>query len=472
MRRPIQFLILFLALLFSSLSASLCLAETPINPDRITYPPLRFEPPKAERIVLKNGVVLFIIENHEVPLVNISAVFRAGSNYDPPGKEGLAELTASLLRTGGISTVPAKRVDRELDDIAALISFAAGMESCSAEISVHKKDLETVMGLFSGMLKSPAFEASRLAVAKNLVAESLARVFDDQQRLAFREFRRLIYAGNPRGRLPTVRSVSGVTREDLIAFHNRYFFPANTWIAVSGDISRKEALSLVKNHLGSWRRPGRLPELAEPTAVDNGQLYALNKEGPQSVVLFGYVVPGKAGRDFYTLSVLDFILGSGGFRSRLSQKIRTERGLAYSAGGFYSPRPHYGILQAYAMTKTAATAEVIELMKAILKNISEKPVSISELQWAKRALTNRFIFSLESPDRIALQQMMLDFDGLPPDFLKRYPAGIEAVAIEDIRKAALKYLVPDKALLFVVGDETKLKILSDIGKVTQIDWKK
>lgn len=470
-RLRIRFRFIFPVLLFIAAAASACMAEIPACPDRMTYPPLRFDPPRAERVVLENGIVLFTIENHEIPLVNISAVFRAGSNYDPPGKEGTAELTASLLRTGGTAAVPAERVDREIDDIAALVSFSADMESCSAEISVHKKDLETVMNLFSGMLKNPAFEASRLTTAKNLLKESLARVYDDQQRSAFREFRRLIYAGNPQGRLPSVRSVSGITREDLIAFHDRYFFPANTWIAVTGDISRAEALTLVKKHLGSWRRPGRRSQPVEPTAPDRGRFYLLDKKGPQSTVLSGYIVPGKTGQDFYALSVLDFILGSGGFRSRLFRQIRTERGLAYSAGGVYSPRPHYGVLQTYAATKTDSTAQVIELIRSILKNLREEPVSSSELLWAKRALTNRFIFSLDSPDRIAFQQMMLDFDGLPPDFLERYPAGIESVTVEDIRKAALKYLDPDKMLLLVVGDETRLKTLSGMGKATRIDWK-
>ena len=364
-------------------------------------------------------------------------------------------------------------VDQEIDFRAAEISFSTTMEACSAYLSMHKKDTESIMQLFSGMLKTPMFEEAKLTTAKNLMTESLSRIRDDQQRFASREFRKLIYAGNPRGSLPTIASIRGITRNDLIAFHQRYFTPENLRIAISGDITTEESIRLIKRHLGAWKpsslNSNPLPDIPLPHPAARSKIYVMNKETPQSTVMVGFVVAGKENRDFYPLSVLDFILGSGGFRSRITQEIRNERGLAYSAGSIYAARAQFGILQAYAMTKSNSTEQAASLIKKIVGDLRDRPVSDGELQWAKRALVNRHIFTLESLHQIAFQQLMLEFDKLPTDFLTGYIARISKVSAQDIRQAALQYLEDGHALVFIMGDEKKFT-LSRLGETMHIDW--
>ncbi len=475
MTRTLPFLIIFLV--FLAWTGPGAASDNPllIHPDQIQPLPVRFVPPRTERIVLKNGMILHFIENHELPLIKLTAVFRAGSNYDPAGKEGLSELTAAVMRAGGISGTTADSLEDEIDFRAAYISFAASMESSSAQASMYKKDAERVMRLFSGMVRHPSFEKGKMETARSLMAESLARIYDDPQKLAFREFRRIIYANDPRGRLQTLSSLERLTREDLISFHSRHYQPENTMISVTGDLTRSEAVSMIERWFGSWQPETgkKVSELPPPLEGRKGAVYFLNKEIPQSTVLLGHIVPGKGDRDFYALTLLDFILGSGGFRSMISQEIRNKRGLAYSAGSFYAARAQYGILNAYAMTGCASTSEVVSLLKSMIKSLRDHPVSESELAWAKKSIGNRFIFSLESPEQIAYLQMMLEFEGLPGDFLDTFQEKIDCVRIQDVQAAADKYLIPERTRILIVGDEAGISTpLASFGEVTRIDWTK
>ncbi|MDO9515086.1 MAG: insulinase family protein, partial [Syntrophales bacterium] len=187
----------FLILLFSSCA---CQAATLVNPDDITYAPLRFEPPKTQRVELENGIILYVLEDHELPLVNISAVVRMGSFYDPPGKEGLAELTGTVMRTGGTRSMTGDRIDEDLDSIAGIITVSVETQSCTLSLSVLEEDLDRGLEIFSDILINPAFAEEKITLAKALETEALRRIRDNPQKTAFREFRRLIYRGDPRGR--------------------------------------------------------------------------------------------------------------------------------------------------------------------------------------------------------------------------------------------------------------------------------
>ena len=468
--------IFLLVLMLFTIQTGLCAAETPISPDALVYPALHFDPPKSQKVVLDNGITLFIIENHELPIVRISAFIRAGTMYDPIGREGLSELTATVLRTGGTISQSGDSVDQEIDFRAADISFGTTMERCSADLTMHKKDADPIMRLFAKMLREPAFDPSKLAIARDLMLESLSRLYDAPQKLAFREFRRLIYDGNPRGRLPTQASILGLTQKELSDFHRRFFHPRNLTLAVTGDFTTEQAVALVRRHLGDWQPASgpawTLPDLPLPQPRRSETIYFLPKDTPQSTVLLGYVLAGQKDPDFYALSLLDFILGSGGFRSRITREIRNDRGLAYSAGGGYSPRADFGVLQTYAMTRTSATADVASLMERIVSTLRSQPVVDEELSWAKRSIINQHIFSMEHPHQITCQQALLDIDGLPADFMLTYPQHIAMVTAQDIQKVAGKYLGPGRGLLFILGSQAELSTLSSIGKVITIDWTK
>ncbi|MDD5711625.1 MAG: pitrilysin family protein, partial [Smithellaceae bacterium] len=433
---------------------SRCAPPVLADPGSLVFPKLVFQPPQAERIVLANGLVVYFLENHEVPLVDISVVVRTGSAYDTAGKEGLAEITATLMRTGGTTQTNADKLDEELDYLAALLSVSPGRESCSFSLSVLKKDAPRGIDLLSQILISPAFQEDRFVLAKQLKVEDLKRIADDSERLSFREFNRLFYTGDPRGRTATMASVGGINRDDVAQFHRQYLQPANIMVAISGDLSRQEMIALVNRSFSSWSNSAPAAVVPPPPAPVKDRFYFLSKDVPQAVVITGRLAPAKNAPDSFAFEVLDFITGSGGFRSRIFQEIRNDKGLAYSTGSFYNARRNYGVFGTFAMTKSATAAKALSLLKDITTDIRMHGVKESEITWAKNSITNSFIFSFTSSHQIALQQLLLAYDGIPPDYLTTFRDRIGSVNEDNILGAARKYFAADGTVTFVLGDES------------------
>ena len=208
------------------------------SPDKINYLPLRFNLPQTQRVVLENGIVLYILEDHELPLVNIRALIKTGTIYDPEGKEGVAELTAYVMRTGGTAKLKSAEIDGQFDFMAASASISMSMEAAQVNFSILNKDLDPGLDLLAQIIIHPAFEQEKFELARQLTDEGLRRLKDDPQKLAFREFNRLIYHDDPRGRLSSHKSLANIERNDLIQFHSRFFQPGNIMFAVSGDITK------------------------------------------------------------------------------------------------------------------------------------------------------------------------------------------------------------------------------------------
>lgn len=449
------------AVLVHSVAAAATPARLP-DPDRIAYKPLSFTPPRADRVTLRNGLVLYILPNHELPLVQITAVIRTGSMYDPDQKEGLAELTGQVIKTGGIEGMSGSDLDETLASMAAILTTAVHRDHGVLSLSVLRDDREKGAELFSRILMKPRFEPEKLTLARALKIEELRRIADDPQRLAFREFGRLMREGSPRGRLATAESLGRIQREDLVRFHDRFFHPKNVMISISGDIDRREAEALVSRYLGNWPSS---KEKAEPLPLPRpreGKVFFLPRDIPQSIVIFGWLAPAKNDPRSFPFTVVDFIAGSGGFRSRIFQEIRTNQGLAYSTGSFYSPRSGYGIFGAYTITKSESTARVISLLAGIVEEMGRTPVPAKELEMTKQSLLNSFIFSFTSADQIALQQLMIEYEGLPDDYLATYRNKIASISTDDIVKVAGSHLDPQKAIMLIVGNDSVYREMSSL----------
>jgi len=455
---------LLISLLCTMISSGTYAAEPFIPPEQIKYPGLEFSLPQAEQIALENGMVLFYLRDDELPLVSISAMVRTGSAYDPRGKEGLAEVTAYVMRIGGTTQLGSAEIDQRLDFLAASPSISMSLDSASVHFSFFKKDLDVCLDLLSQMLRQPAFEEEKLQLALSLKNEELRRITDNPQKLAFREFNRLLYPDDPRGRYPTPSSVQKIQRDDLIAFHREYFFPANMMLAVSGDISKEEAVNKIRQYFGNWSNPRRALDIAPPPKKAGQGVFFIRKQLPQSIVVSGELTLGKNDPDFYAFSILDFIIGSGGFPSRIFSAVRNNEGLAYSAGSFYRARTNYGVFGTYAFTKTSSTFQALDLMYAILRDVANGSISQAELNWAKKSILNSFIFSFEQPDQIAVQQMTVAYDQLSADYLTGYRTRIEAVTRDDLKRVAAKYLNDKKRLTLIVGDTDQFGKLSDQWK--------
>ncbi|MGB5217315.1 MAG: pitrilysin family protein [Smithella sp.] len=426
------------------------------SPDKIQYESLRFELPQAERVVLDNGMVLYILENHELPLVNVGALIKTGNMYDPAGKEGAGDLTAYVMRTGGTTKLKSAELDKQLDLLAASASVSMSRESAQISFSILNNHLERGLDLLSQMIISPAFEQEKFELARQLKNEEIRRLKDDPQGLAFQEFNRLIYQADPRGRFPSYKSLANIERDDLLEFHNRFFLPNNTMFAVSGDITRDQALELFKKYFGNWKQ-GNLPaDISAPPQNSTPGVYLIHKEIPQSTVVSGLYTTSKSHPDYYAFAVLDFILGSGGFPSRIVNVVRSTEGLAYSAGSFYRARTDYGIFGSYAFTKTSSTMKALALIDSELDKLRTHPITEKELNWAKKSIIDGFIFSFSTPEQIVWQQMNVEYEKLPADYLLAYRDKIEKITLEKINQTAAKYLDKTRNVVLILGDSKNL----------------
>lgn len=451
-------------------SAGYPLAASLVNPDKLRYPELRFVIPKAEKIVLANGMTVYFMEDHEVPLVAISSVVRSGSVYDPAGKEGLAELTARVMRTGGTAEMTGSMVDDELEFLAASLNVAMNRESGTASLSVLKKDLDIGLKIFSQILMTPAFEEDRLKLAKDLKIEELKRIADDPQKLAFREFNRILYRNNARGKLPTLTSVQNIQRDDLVSFHKQFFFPGNIMLAITGDIIKDEAMNKISKYFGGWRSQAKPAITIGPPTKQKGGVYFLPKSVPQAVIIHGNLAPAENDADHYPFEILNFVIGSGGFKSRIFQEVRNKRGLAYSTGSFYQGRSNYGVFGAYALTKSESAADSLSLIGSILAEVKKGGITNAERTRAQKSIINSFIFSFLSAEQIAYQQLMSEYDRLPNDYLERYRERINGVRSDQLKEVAAKYLMGDDAVILVLGEETIFdQLRSTFGDVQKIE---
>lgn len=447
------FISAFLLLFISGACSVLPSGRKLPDPQSLAYAPIRFSPPAPERIVLENGLVVYLLEDHELPLIEISALIRTGAVYEPAELAGLASITGSVMRTGGTLKMAPEEVDRQIERISASISVGINPEEGTASLSVLKEDSDTGLDIFSQILTQPAFNQEKLALAKSITCQGLRRLTDNPQSFAFREFKKLLYSSNPRGNLPTIASVKKITRKDLVKFHQTFFQPDRALLAVSGDFSRDEMLDKIKKRFSGWKGSSQaVPQVATPQQVSQINIHHLQKDISQSTIVMGHLAPQKSHPDYFSFQVLDFILGSGGFNSRLMSEIRSTRGLAYSVGSFYRGDVDYGVWGAYCITKAQTTHKAFSLMIDIVNEIKKGNIAREEIAWAKESLVNSFIFSYTSSAQIAAQQMALEYEKLPSDFLSATPEKLQAVTLEDVQRAAQQYLSPSNMVVLTIGD--------------------
>ena len=443
------------------------------HPSNLSFKPIQFSPPEPVRYELKNGMVIYLLEDHEVPVVNITARIRSGSIYEPKEKAGLAELTGIVMRTGGTQSMGGAAIDEELEFMAASVSVSIGSQSGGASLTVLTKDVDRGLRIYSDIIMHPVFEQEKFDLAKKAKLEELRRENDDPQELSFREFKKIIYRGNPRGNFPTPASVQKITREDLAAFHRHYFYPDRIIIGVSGDFSSQEMLDKLERVLGNWGRAKETLPSIPPPSSQAGSVNLVSKDLPQSVIILGHLTVPKNHPDYYPFSLLNFILGGGGFNSRLTMEIRSNRGLAYSVGSFYRGDIDYGVFGAYCFTKPSSTRLSHDLILKTMKEIRDAGITEGELKWAKDSILNNFIFSFTSSHQIVVETIDLEYNRLPADFLKTYQGKISQVTRADVERAAKSYLHPEDAILLVVGNESAFdKPLTDLGKVNRIELPK
>lgn len=471
MRQLLLAVLFFMTSLSPVFAATLPATELP-DPRTMNFPAPAFTPPKAERQVLSNGMILYLMEDHELPIIRVEAMVKTGSIYEPAEKIGLAGITGGVMRTGGTRSHTGNEVDELTDQLAIDLSVGIGSDAGGAGLDVLKKDFDQGLALFADVLMNPVFEEEKLQIAKNNAIEMIRRRNDRPSSIAGREFNKQIYgADNPYGREATEGTVRSIARADLIAFHEKYFAPNNMILGVTGDFDKKEMVAKIEKAFAGWKKKKiDFPKVPAVVERKEGGVYEVVRPITQTQIRIGHLGIKQDNPDYFALSIMDDILGSGGFTSRLFRDVRTQRGIAYSVGSaLRAGNFERGIFLAYGETRVETTHQAISTIIDHIRKIREEPVTDEELKRAKESFLNSFIFSFSSPAQIVSRQMSLEYYGLPSDFLERYRDNVAKVTKEDILRVARKYLHPEQLVIFVVGDDGRFdKPLSSLGKVVRV----
>ncbi|HEY6007480.1 MAG TPA: pitrilysin family protein [Geobacteraceae bacterium] len=442
------------------------------DPRTMTFPQLVFKVPTSTRAVLDNGMTVLMYEDHELPLVSMTAYVRTGGIYEPADKAGLAALTGTVMRSGGTRELPPEKLDAELEFMASGVEAGIGAEVGNVSLATLSRNIDRTLEIFAQVLREPEFREDRVTLAKNSAIEGIRRQNDDPKGIANRELRKALYPGHPLGRFPTIKTVEAIGRDDLVAFHRTYFHPNNIILAVAGDFNRDELLKKLAKAFAGWdKEQVALPAVGEPPPITPEVLFA-QKDVNQSVIRMGHQGLEKNNPDIYAVRVMDYILG-GGFTSRLVTEVRSNQGLAYNVdSAFDIGRRFVGTFVAETETKSGTTAKAITLMKQIITGMTTAPVSDQELETAKDAIVNSFIFGFAKPDAVVNMQARLEYFGYPQGYLENYRDNIARVTKEDVLRVARTYLHPDAMVVTVVGDGKKLdQPLTVFGKMQEIDLK-
>lgn len=450
--------------------AARCAGPDAPDPRAMSFPALEVASPEVRRVAFESGTVLYLLPDREIPMVDVKVLVRTGAHFDPDDRLGLAELTGRVMRTGGAGGLSPEEMNSRIEGMGAILESSMGRTSGSVFLSVLSEDLEEGVDLLARVIRRPAFAEEELEKARNRRIEELRRGNDDPDTIAFRQLRPLLYGPDPRGRLVRPETIAAVTRSDLVAFHSRFFRPGSLVVGVSGDFDVRRFLETWETYFGDWKAGGReFQPLPAPTARPARSLYTVAKEIPQSTIVTAWFAPPKESRDHVPFTVLNYILGGAGFNSRLTEEIRSNRGLSYSVGSFYTAERGYGVFGAYCRTGVENTVEAARLLTAVIEKTAAEGVTTEELDWARQSILNSLIFSIDSSAEIVSRKMGYEYDGLPPDYLEEYARRIGAVSLEEVNEAAKKYLPWTSGPMVIVGGgEDLAKDLESLGEVTRL----
>lgn len=469
MNKNISALLALGAVLLALLAAPLAAQKGPKGP--FDFPKLNpLKNPPVTQLTLKNGIRLFLIEDHRFPTIDMQGLFFASSAFEPAEKAGLAALTGTVLRTGGTKKMPGDQIDRELETMAAAIETSITDESGSIYASILKEDVDKVLPIMADILRRPLFDQEKIDLAKIEARTAISRRNDDIGQIADREFIKLIYgAQSPYARHSEYATIDAISRDDIVAFYKSYFHPDNMWLAVWGDFNSKQMIRKIEAVLGDWPASGlKRPALPEVSYEFKSTVNCIEKtDVNQSNIVVGHIGGLLSDPDYAALSVMNRILSF----DRMFKRIRTDEGLAYSVWGYYGAGYKVpGAFSAGAQTKSESTAKAITIMLDEMKRISSVEVSDEELKRAKDQFLNTYVFKFDSRAKIIRNLLQLAYTGYPLDFSEQLIKKIEAVTKADVLNAAKKHLRPEQVQILVVGKQADFdKPLSTFGTVNAID---
>ncbi len=412
------------------------------------------------KFITTNGITVLVLEQHFLPIVEIHALMKAGSAQDPLDKAGLANLVASLLDEG-TTTRTSKQQAEQIDFVGGTLETKASEDFTTASARVLKKDLDLGFTLLADMLQHPAFHKQEFERIRTQLLGEMASDNDDPGHIAMKAFNQLVFHGHPY-RWPvngTEETLDKITLADVQTFYGKEYSPSQVILTIVGDITLEQAAALVQTHFGAWKKVTvTARNTKKPSPVERKTVQLIEKDLTQSTIVLGHEGIPRMHPDYYSVTVMNYILGAGGFSSRLMDSIRDKQGLAYGIMSHFDARLMPGSFWVNLQTKTETTNQAITSVLSEIKSIRDTPVSDQELAEAKSFLMGSFPLRFDSTAKLAHVLAQVELYGLGSEYFSDYPKWIDRVTKEDVQRVARQYLDPKRYALVVVGDLAKAKV--------------
>lgn len=441
--------------------------------EKFKYPELgEINIPEYDRVELDNGMVLYLAEDHELPLIELSATIQAGAIYEPGDKAGLASICGSVLRTGGTASWTGDEIDEMVEAMGANVETWVGQATGGAYMSALTEDADKALEILAEILISPRFDPDKIDLAKTQHKAGIARRNDEPMNIAQREFAKVIFGpDHPLARVEEYDTIGAIGRDDLAAFHSAFFHPDRTWLVVVGDFESQDMVARIEKAFAGWTAAGApLPPDPEIHMLPRTVNVAVKDDLTQSMVLLGHKGIRKDDPNMAGIMVANRILG-GGFASRLFIEVRSNRGLAYSTGSMGGTGWRFpGIFMAFAGTKSESTEEAATVILDEIGKMITEPVTEQELRVAVDGILNSDVFNYDTKREVLDRQVLFEMYGYPRDFLQTYREQVRGMTPEKVLAACQAVWNPDQMSILAVGNPADFDgDLSKFGTVNEID---
>lgn len=407
----------------------------------------------VERVVSPNGVEAWLVQDHSNPIIAVDFAFRGGAALDPASKTGLAEMVGSLLDEGA-GDLDSQAFHGKLEDLAISLGYSAGEDALHGHVKTVTANRATAFDLLRLSLNQPRFDTDAVDRIRGQIQAGLARELADPNAIAQRAFAKALYPNHPYGQPVdgTPESINAITVEDLKGWVAAHMGRDQLYISVVGDITPAELAPLLDQTFGGLPVKAQPIDVAEVAPETSGKVDVIRKNIPQSVVVFGEQGLKRADSDWYTAYVMNYVLGGGGFSSRLMSEVRVKRGLAYGVYSYLVPYDHSALIEGGVATRNDRVAESLKLIREQWQRMADGGITAEELANAKTYLNGSFPLQLDSTQSIASLLVVIQMDKLGIDYLDRRNALINAVTLDDVKRVAKRLLNAPALTAVVVGD--------------------
>ena len=429
-------------------------------------------PPSTEQS-MPNGLKVIVVENHEQPVVSMRLLIKTGTAFDPANKAGLASMTANLLDQG-TATRDANEIAKEIDFMGGSLDASSDLDATYATCEVLTKHFDTGLKLLSDIILNPTFPQEEIDRVRKRTIGGLMRAKDDPNQVVAQQYRLALFGSHPYAQPGngTVESVGGITKDDITGFWQKYYIPNNSVLFVVGDVKPADIMAKVGTAFSSWKQ-GTPPEMNFPEApqVKGMKIILINKpDATQSNVKIGHLGINRYNPDIYACRVMNYVLGGGGFVSRMMADIRAKRGLTYDINSQFAYQRFTGDFTVTTFTRTDSTAKAVQAAIEQLQKIRQSDVTPEELSETVSFYSGFFPRQFETPQQVANQMSTVELYGLGKNYLPDYIDNIAKVTAKDVRAAAQKYIHPDDLLIVVVGKADAIReSLKKIAPVTEVE---